>query len=159
MRKRSLQAYQYDQWIRTRHHLEPSLFSCQVSVSQTGTRSRCFINGAATSVRVLKELGRALVDVNGQNASQTIKDPVTQLALLDRIAGTTHMASRFASKLKRRQNLSRQVGSVNGGVQCAPVFLAVCQGGFLELPLFEWKTCLDCVIVKGCVNVLTSVSH
>lgn len=54
------------------------------------TRSRCYINGVATSLRVLRELGSVLVDTNGQHSSQSLKEPHTQLALLDRIAGETH---------------------------------------------------------------------
>ena len=42
--------------------------------AENGTvRSRCFINGAATSLRVLRELGRALVDVNGQHAALSLR--------------------------------------------------------------------------------------
>ena len=37
------------------------------------TRSRCFINGAATSLRVLRDLGGILVDANTQNAALTLK--------------------------------------------------------------------------------------
>lgn len=36
--------------------------------SKPRMRSKCFINGAATQLRVLKQLGTALVDVNGQTA-------------------------------------------------------------------------------------------
>jgi hypothetical protein len=38
-----------------------------------GVRSRCFVNGAATPLRVLREVGAALVDVNGQHAAQTLR--------------------------------------------------------------------------------------
>jgi hypothetical protein len=41
----------------------------------------------ATSLRVLRALGAALVDTNGQHAAIGLKDADTQLALLDRIAG------------------------------------------------------------------------
>lgn len=42
-------------------------------------RSRCFVNGSATSLRVLRELGQALVDVNGQNSAQSLRCPVPPL--------------------------------------------------------------------------------
>lgn len=38
-----------------------------------GMRSRCSLNGVATSVRVLREVGRLLVDVNGQHAALALK--------------------------------------------------------------------------------------
>lgn len=34
---------------------------------------RCSVNGVSTSLRVLRELGAALVDVNGQHAAQTLR--------------------------------------------------------------------------------------
>jgi len=56
-----------------------------------GVRSRCFVNGAATPLRVLREVGAALVDVNGQHAAQTLRrapaapaTPCRRAALLDR---------------------------------------------------------------------------
>ena len=36
-------------------------------------RSACYVNGTATSLRVLRELGSALVDVNGQNSAQSLR--------------------------------------------------------------------------------------
>lgn len=58
-------------------------------VAQGGLRphSRCTINGAPTSLRALKELGRRLVDANAQNASLAMKDAGTQLRMLDQLAG------------------------------------------------------------------------
>ena len=43
------------------------------SGSGTSTRSRCFINGAPTSLRVLRDLGGLLVDANAQNAALALK--------------------------------------------------------------------------------------
>ncbi len=40
---------------------------------EDGVRSRCFLNGVPTSVRVLREVGRLLVDVNGQHAALALK--------------------------------------------------------------------------------------
>lgn len=36
-------------------------------------RSRCFVNGAATSLRVLRELAAELVDVNSQHSAQSLR--------------------------------------------------------------------------------------
>lgn len=58
-------------------------------------RSRCFVNGVATSLRVLRELGATFVDVNGQGSAVAVRGAATQLALLDRIAGTSADAAAF----------------------------------------------------------------
>lgn len=34
---------------------------------------RCFVQGAATSLRVLRELGAVLVDINGQHAALSLR--------------------------------------------------------------------------------------
>ena len=64
-------------------------------------RSRCFVNGAPTSLRVLRALGAALVDTNGQHAALGLRDPETQLALLDRVAGPPALALAAAVAAKR----------------------------------------------------------
>lgn len=69
----------------------------------SGTRSKCSLNGAATSLRVLRELGRALVDVNGQHAAISMKDSSTQLALLDRVAGLSGIAATLDAAWKELQ--------------------------------------------------------
>ena len=77
------------------HHT--TLSACQiVQHGGSGARSRCFINGASTSLRVLRELGCLLVDANGQHSSNSLKDQGTQLDLLDRIAGVARLARRLA---------------------------------------------------------------
>ena len=56
-------------------------------------RSRCSVNGAVTSLRVLRELGAALVDVNGQNSAQSLRWRPSQLAAacpLGRCGATAH---------------------------------------------------------------------
>eukprot|EP00884_Botryococcus_braunii_P022424 jgi/Botrbrau1/8866/Bobra.50_2s0023.2 len=66
-----------------------------------GARSRCFVNGKLCSLRVLRQLGAALVDMNGQNSVQALRDTGAQLRLLDAVAGTTAAAARFANKLRQ----------------------------------------------------------
>lgn len=38
-----------------------------------------FLNGAASSLRVLRELGQLLVDSNGQHSTLALRDPETQV--------------------------------------------------------------------------------
>jgi DNA repair ATPase RecN len=68
-----------------------------------GARSRCSINGAPTTLRVLREVGRALVDVNGQHAALAMRDPRAQLALLDRLGGTAAAAAATGAAWRRLQ--------------------------------------------------------
>ncbi|KIZ03820.1 hypothetical protein MNEG_4133 [Monoraphidium neglectum] len=64
-------------------------------------RSRCFVNGATTSLRVLRAVAGDLVDTNGQHAAVGLRDGGTQLALLDRIAGNSALAACVASRQAR----------------------------------------------------------
>ncbi|KAG7672745.1 hypothetical protein KSW81_001698 [Nannochloris sp. 'desiccata'] len=72
----------------------------EIQSNASGTRSRCSLNGIATSLRVLREIGRALVDVNGQHAALSIKDGGTQLELLDRLAGLRGAVATLAAAWK-----------------------------------------------------------
>jgi DNA repair ATPase RecN len=45
------------------------------------------INGAPSSLRVLRGLAELLVDVNGQGAAGALREAAQQSALLDRVAG------------------------------------------------------------------------
>ncbi|BDA41836.1 DNA repair protein RecN [Coccomyxa sp. Obi] len=85
----------------------------EIVVADKGVRSRCSVNGVSTSLRVLKELGAALVDVNGQHAAQTLRDPDTQLALLDRIAGTGEAVARYGLKLEELRGLVQQLAAID----------------------------------------------
>ena len=50
-------------------------------------RSRAFINDAPVSVALLREIGGQLVEIHGQNESQSLTDAGTQLDMLDKYAG------------------------------------------------------------------------
>ncbi|ERL47713.1 beta-lactamase protein [Candidatus Micropelagos thuwalensis] len=50
-------------------------------------RSRAFINDAPVSVNLLKTIGSELVEIHGQNESQSLTDGPVQLSLLDSYAG------------------------------------------------------------------------
>eukprot|EP00198_Chlamydomonas_reinhardtii_P003113 XP_001692449.1 predicted protein [Chlamydomonas reinhardtii] len=64
-----------------------------------GLRSRVALNGAPSSLRLLRELAGLLVDTNGQHSTLALRDPATQLELLDRIAGTAPLAAAYGSSL------------------------------------------------------------
>ena len=50
-------------------------------------RSRAFVNDAPVSVHLLKTIGSALVEIHGQNESQSLTDGLVQLSLIDSYAG------------------------------------------------------------------------
>jgi DNA repair protein RecN (Recombination protein N) len=56
------------------------------AVPRTG-RSRAYIDGRLATASELAELGRALVDLHGQHAHQSLLAPKSQRAALDRFAG------------------------------------------------------------------------
>ena len=84
----------------------------KISAGASGVRSQCYLNDSPTSLKVLKELGRALVDVNGQHASQTVRDAGTQLALLDRIGGIESQVDSFRKLVKELESVIRTVRSL-----------------------------------------------
>eukprot|EP00775_Hariotina_reticulata_P006626 gene6627-6854_t len=66
-----------------------SITSSAAGVGGGVTRSRVEINGVASSLRVLRALSALLLDMNGQHASQALRDSQQQLQLLDKIAGVS----------------------------------------------------------------------
>ena len=66
-------------------------------LSQKG-RSVVRINGQITTIGVLKEIGRYLVDIHGQNDQQILMDPDRQIDLVDNYAPAS-----FREKLKSYQ--------------------------------------------------------
>ncbi|KAL0031413.1 hypothetical protein WJX79_009850 [Trebouxia sp. C0005] len=84
----------------------------EISTVDTSVRSRCYVNGTATSLRVLRELRAALVDVNGQHAALSIRDSVTQIAMLDRIAGTTSQAAAFGASLHTLRQMEQKLADI-----------------------------------------------
>ncbi|KAL0026315.1 hypothetical protein WJX77_010508 [Trebouxia sp. C0004] len=84
----------------------------EISTVETSVRSRCYVNGTATSLRVLRELRAALVDVNGQHTALSIRDSVTQVAMLDRIAGTTSQAAAFGASLHTLRQMEQQLADI-----------------------------------------------
>ncbi|GMH43682.1 hypothetical protein BSKO_11604 [Bryopsis sp. KO-2023] len=95
-----------------RENMEGLLIRREITQTPNGLRSRCFVNGAATSLRVLRDIGGFLVDVNGQNSSQLLRESSMQLTLLDRIAGTVDRASSFEKKLLKMKALEQQMDDI-----------------------------------------------
>ena len=57
-------------------------------------RSRAYVDGRLATVGELAEVGRALVDLHGQHAHQSLLDPAVQRGALDRFAGAAALDAR-----------------------------------------------------------------
>ncbi|KXZ53683.1 hypothetical protein GPECTOR_6g600 [Gonium pectorale] len=78
-----------------------------------GLRSRVSLNGSASSLRVLRELGALLVDTNGQHSATSLREPDTQLELLDRIAGTSPLADAYGAALASLRSLEGRLDELD----------------------------------------------
>lgn len=66
--------------------LEDDTLILSRELSRTG-RSRCRINGRAATVTMLKQIGKALVDIHGQHEHQSLLEPANHLRFLDAFGG------------------------------------------------------------------------
>src|ERR1043166_4285012 len=82
------------------------------TLSSTGT-NRQFINGSATTLSVLKELGDDLVDLHGPHDHQSLLSPDTQLRLLDSFAHVEEQLEEFQNYYLQLQALVAQHAALN----------------------------------------------
>ena len=71
-------------------------------------RSRAFINGIASTVAQLKDLGENLTDIYSQNAHHSLLKTATQRQIFDAFAGATELANSVASQYKTWHKLQMQ---------------------------------------------------
>ena len=71
-------------------------------------RSRAFINGVASTVAQLKELGENLVDIYSQNAHHSLLKTNTQRQILDEFAGNIDLVNSTATQYKTWHKLYLQ---------------------------------------------------
>ncbi len=77
-------------------------------VVDSSGRSRAFINGHASTLQQLRELGEWLVDIHGQHAHQSLLRAPAQRALLDGYGGLTDAARQVAAAYRAWQELKHQ---------------------------------------------------
>jgi DNA repair protein RecN (Recombination protein N) len=70
--------------------------------------NRQFVNGSATTLAVLKELGDGLVDLHGPHDHQSLLSREKQLALLDAYAGAEKLRADYATTWTRLNALSAE---------------------------------------------------
>ena len=74
-------------------------------VFSTAGTNRQFINGSATTLAVLKQLGDGLVDLHGPHDHQSLLSDVKQLDLLDAFAGAGALREKFEEHFRRLNQL------------------------------------------------------
>ena len=72
----------------------------------TAGANRQFVNGSATTVAVLKELGEDLVDLHGPHDHQSLLSTERQLAMLDAFGGAEELRAKFTEHFRAVQRLS-----------------------------------------------------
>eukprot|EP00898_Chlorokybus_atmophyticus_P007444 jgi/Chlat1/7700/Chrsp64S07147 len=92
---------------------QPSTSNGMTSSGYVRAKTICRVNGVIVPLRVLRALGSALVDINGQNVQNTLLSESAQLALLDRYAGTTQAAMEFAQLALKARSLGEAAEQIN----------------------------------------------
>jgi DNA repair protein RecN (Recombination protein N) len=79
-------------------------------------RSRAYLDGRLATVGELAEAGRALVDLHGQHAHQSLLDPAVQRGALDRYAGSAALdpLSRYRAARAAVRDLDRELAALGG---------------------------------------------
>ena len=91
------------------HGLEPCEEN-QLLLKRTFTAAgsnRQFVNGTATTLAVLKQIGEWLVDVHGAHDHQSLLHPARQLDILDAFGGLQPARNAFAGLMRRRAELDQ----------------------------------------------------
>ena len=91
------------------HGLEPCEEN-QLLLKRTFTAAgsnRQFVNGSATTLAVLKQIGEWLVDMHGPHDHQSLLHPARQLAILDAFGGLQSPCATFTKLLQRRSAIER----------------------------------------------------
>ncbi len=70
--------------------------------------NRQFVNGSPTTLHVLAEIGRELVDMHGPHEHQSLLNPARQLDILDAFAGLGSLREKFAALVARERGLEVQ---------------------------------------------------
>lgn len=70
--------------------------------------NRQFVNGSATTLNTLAELGEWLVDMHGPHDHQSLLHPAKQLAILDAFGGLESLRAQFGELVSQRARLEEQ---------------------------------------------------
>jgi DNA repair protein RecN (Recombination protein N) len=74
----------------------------------TAGTNRQFVNGSATTLNVLVEIGEWLVDMHGPHDHQSLLHPAKQLAILDAFGGLESLRAQFGELVSQRTKLDEE---------------------------------------------------
>lgn len=72
-------------------------------------RNICKINGENATVAVLKQIGNYLVNIHGQNDSQTLLNEDNHIVYIDKIAGNTALLSEYKEKFMQLKEINKRL--------------------------------------------------
>lgn len=77
-------------------------------------KSRCRINGRMATVAMLKQIGKALIDIHGQNEHQSLLDPSNHLHFLDAFGGENLVAlkERYSQLYRQLIHVEREISEL-----------------------------------------------
>src|SRR5437764_1374878 len=82
------------------------------SLSASGM-NRQFLNGSATTLAILKQLGDDLVDLHGPHDHQSLLSPERQLDLLDAFANSGGAREKFGNLFRQMRTLEAEHAALN----------------------------------------------
>lgn len=114
--------------------LEDGMVLLKRDISQSG-KSACRVNGKLVTIAILREIGRALIDVHGQHESQELMDETKHLMLLDQF-GTQEILPAKAAYVElymEYEQVQRQIRSLTENEQQMAHRLDLIQFQFNEI--------------------------
>lgn len=82
-----------------------------------GGRGRVWVNGAASTVALLGDMGAFLVDLHGQHEHQSLLRPARQRELLDAYAGATDLAQRVRREHARLRDARDRLHRLDASIR------------------------------------------
>ncbi len=71
------------------------------------------INGNLSTLSILKEIGKELINIHGQNDNQDLLNPDKHIKLLDKYAGNTELLDEYKKEFKEAQNINNKINELN----------------------------------------------
>jgi DNA repair protein RecN (Recombination protein N) len=102
-------------------------------------RSRAYVNGQATAVQALRQLGETLVDVHGQMEYQSLMKRAAQRRLLDSHGGHEELAKNTASTWRHLKALQEQRAAAMAASQDRTARLELLRYHVAELAALDLK--------------------
>jgi len=102
-------------------------------------RSRAYVNGQATAVQALRQLGETLVDVHGQMEYQSLMKRASQRRLLDNQGAHEELVKRVASAWRQLKTLQEQRATAMAASQDRTARLELLRYHVAELAALDLK--------------------